>query len=442
MKKRTLVRILTYSVAAFAVVAGFAVKYANEAKAYRRAELYGGYMAMSELADAAEGMSRAFSASVYAYSPEILASLSNNIWQSSAGAVEALSRLPLYEAQIEKTRSFIARAGDYAAYISRAAVRGGLEESEREAMREMASAAASLSDNLRRIEGDVYAGNVMFSGSVFTNNGAVFRFGDLENVGEYPSPEYDGLMSEAYMNRTAYALEGAKPCSQDKAASLAAKALGCDVQALQYDGQSNGRVNCHMFSCGKDEVYVSCDGGMLLTLRRSQSFLPEEEIQQDGSAVATAQVQESEYDAQQMLASAVNALADLGYTDMTPVESTHGNDGVSATLVYEENGVRCYPDEIRISYSPRYGITSLNAASYVANHRIRGVAAQQVERDRLKDELPTGLSAEDVGCAVIENGYGGEFVCREYQMQIEDGKTLRMFCDADTGAQRKIEIEG
>lgn len=441
MKKRTLVRLLTYSAAAFAVIAGFAVKYANEAKAYRRAELYGGYMAMSELADAAEGMSRAFSASVYAYSPEILASLSNSIWQNSAGAVEALSRLPLYEAQMENTRSFIARAGDYAAYISRAAVSGGLQASEREAMREMASAAASLSDSLRRIEGDVYAGNVMFSGAVFTNNGAVFRFGDLEDAGEYPSPEYDGLLSETYVNRTACALEGAKPCSQDEAAALAAKALGCDVQALEYDGQSNGRVPCHMFRCGEDEAYLSCDGGLLLTLRRAQSALPQEETQSEDGAVATVQ-QASDYDARQMLAAAADALADLGYANMTPVESTQGSDGVSAKFVYEENGVRCYPDEIRISYSPHERITSLNAASYMANHRVRGVSAQQAEYAREKDALPAELSAEYMGCAVIDNGYGGEFVCREYQAQIEDGKTLHMFCDADTGAQRKIEIEG
>ena len=445
MKKRTLIRILTYSIAAFAVVAGFAVKYANEAKLYRRAELYGGYMAMSELADAAEGMSRAFSASVYAYSPEILTSLSNSIWQSSAGAVEALSRLPLYEAQIEKTRSFIARAGDYAAYISRAAVSGGLEDSEREAMREMASAAASLSDSLRMIEGDIYAGNVMFSGSVFSNNGAVFRFGDLEEAGEYPSPEYDGLMSETYLGRAAAALEGAQPCSQDEAADLAAKALGCDVQALQYEGESNGRVNCHMFSCGEDEAYISCDGGLLLTLRRTQAALPEED-EQDGDAVATAKMQQESqnhaYDAQRMLSLAADALADLGYPDMTPTESTQSNDGVNAVFVYEENGVRCYPDSIQVSYSPRFGITSLNAGSYIANHRIRGVTAKQAEHNRQADKLPAELTAEYIGCAVVENGYGGEAVCREYRAQIEDGKTLRLFCDVQTGAQRKIEIEG
>ena len=89
MKKRTLIKIVSFSLAAFALAAGFAAKYRRETQAYRRAETYGAYLAMSELADAAEGMSKAFQAAVYAESPALTASISNEIWLRSAQAAQA-----------------------------------------------------------------------------------------------------------------------------------------------------------------------------------------------------------------------------------------------------------------------------------------------------------------------------------------------------------------
>ena len=279
----------------------------------------------------------------------------------------------------------------------------------------------------------------MFSGSVVSNSGAVFRFGDLEKAGEYPSPEYDGLLSETYLNRTACALENAKPYNSEDAAVLAAKALGCDKQELQYEGESNGRVNCHMFRHNADEAYISCDGGLLVTLQRS---IATTDAQQDnGDAITTARMQEPQRDADQALKLATSALADLGYSDMVPIETVQSSNGMNATFIYEENGVRCYPDEIRISYSPQYGITSLNANGYITNHRIRNVMAGETNGKQTTDELPVGITMELMGYAVIEDGYGGESVCREYHGQIEDGKTLRLFCDVETGTQSKIEIE-
>lgn len=434
MKKRTLTIILTYSAALFAVACGFAVKYHREAAVYRRAELYGGYMTMSELADAAESISRAFDESVYAYSPAVLAQAANAVWRSSAGAVEALSRLPLYDAQMENTRGFISRAGDYAAFLARAAAGDGLDEGEREKMGEMAKAAQTLSESLRSVESDIYAGNLLFSGAVFTSDGAMLRFNDIEKAASYPSFDYDGLLSESYMTRTPAALDGAENCPKEDAAALAAKALACDEGALCYAGESGGRINCHMFTCGGDEAYITCLGGHILSLRRTSASDNTDEAQE------AAMVQDApEYDKGRLEALASKALEELGYAGMTADRIIMTEDGIEGSFVCCENGVVCCPDAVYAAFSPVKGVTLLNASSYILNHHARD--AEAVPTGAEGDILPPDIRLSLEGLCVIENGYGGESLCRVYTGGDADGRTVKIYCNAQTGAQEKIEIE-
>ena len=436
MKKRTFIKIMTYAAALFAVACGFAVKYHREAAVYRRAELYGGYMAMSELADAAESMSRAFGESVYAYSPAVLAQAANAVWRSSAGAVEALSRLPLYDAQMENTRSFLSRAGDYASFLARAAAGDGLDEGERERMGEMAKAAQALSDSLRAVESDIYAGNLLFSGAVFTSDGAMLRFGEIEKAASYPSFDYDGLLSEEYMTRFPAALDGAENCPKEEAAALAAKALGCDKGALAYAGESGGRINCHIFTCGEDEAYITCLGGHILSLRRADASGDADEAQE------AAMVREApEYDKGRLEALASKALEELGFADMTAYRTAMTEDGIEGTFVCCESGVICCPDGINLSFSATNGVTSLNASSYIFNHCTRHADAENRKEGFENDVLPPKLTMNLEGMSVIENGYGGESLCRVYMGEAEDGRRVTIYCDAKTGEQAKIEIE-
>ena len=423
MKKRTLVRILSFALAAFAVSAGFAVKYASENRAYRQSERYAGFLAMSELSDAAEGMSRAFEAAVYARSPEVLASLSNAVWLQSAAAVEALSRLPVYDARIENTRIFLSRAGDYAAYLSRAAVTGGTGENEREALSEMSQAAKTLSSSLRALESDIYSGNVLFSGVCAPNNGAVFRFGDIEEAASYPSPEYEGVMAESYLSRTGAALENAQEIGADQASEIAARALACDREALESGGESKGNIACYVFRNGEDETQITKQGGYVLTLRKTEAEAPEEMETFAGS--------------QDLERKAAQALAALGFADMTCIHAVQENDGIDAVFVPVENGVRCDPDTVRVRFTRDGGLTQLNAAGYVLNHHARDLRALD---GGTQDILPQELSMEYAGNAVVDSGFGREYLCREYRASLEDGRTLVIFCDAESGTQRKIEI--
>ena len=425
MKKRTLIKIVSFSLAAFALAAGFAAKYRLETQAYRRAETYGAYLAMSELADAAEGMSKAFQAAVYAESPALTASISNEIWLRSAQAAQALARLPVADAQIEETRIFLSRAGDYAAYLSRAAARQESPDGEKAALGDMAAAAQRLSDSLRQLEGDVYAGNVLFSGAVMCNNGALFRFGDIEESGEYPNPDYEGLYSQTYLSRAPSMLADAAPCTAQQAAPLAAAALGCAPDAPEYGGESGGRIACHVFRLGEDEAYITVRGGYLARLNRQERETAQEAFSASGQ----------EYEA--LLADAEQALDALGFPDMTPLRAVGTQDGIEAVFAARENGVRCDPDTVRVVYGAEGGILQLGAEAYLEHHRVRGVREPAQSGN---DALPASLSMTCVGAAVIDSGFGSEYLCREYRAALDNGRELTVFCDAHSGEQRKIEL--
>lgn len=430
MKKRTLTKILTYSIAAFVVACGFAVKYKNETDAYRRAEIYGGYMAMTSLADAAESISRSFMSAVYAYSPQMIVSLSNNIWKASTGAVEALSHLPVYDSQIDQTRIFISRAGDYAAYLSRTAAEGDLSVQDRQMMKKMADAASDLSDSIRTLESDVYAGNVIFSGMYFEDQGAVGRFEDIENASSYPSLVYNGMMSESNLSKNPAMLVNAGLCDKDTAQQIAAKMLNCSEEDLQYDGESGGRINCHIFRSGENEVYISCRGGYPVSLRRydiSQSAASSE----DDAVI---------YDYTNLEKMAVNALEDIGFDGIEAAEVVMAADYIEGKFVCSENGVCCYEDTIYAGYSPNAGFTSLDASGYILNHNIRNVSEEIAQKNQSIDVLPPGLDMQYVGSAVISNSYGGEDFCRVYTARTNDDHEVTIYCGAADGLQKRIEV--
>ncbi len=55
---------------------------------------------------------------MYAGSPELLASVSAEIWNHSATAIASVASLPLSDVSLEQTETFISRVGDYAYYIA------------------------------------------------------------------------------------------------------------------------------------------------------------------------------------------------------------------------------------------------------------------------------------------------------------------------------------
>ena len=120
MMKRNRKAILYTILAAFVVALfGFACKYAALVERYQAAERHAQLYAASTLSDSLAGLSDTLTKGCYAVSPELMTAVSIEIWDHSVAAIASIAALPLTDISLEKTETFIAQAGDYAAYLAR-----------------------------------------------------------------------------------------------------------------------------------------------------------------------------------------------------------------------------------------------------------------------------------------------------------------------------------
>lgn len=135
-RRRTLVRAASFLLAAFVVVGGLALQARARAEAYRL-YLENGYRhAFAELSANLNELDVALQKGIYATSPSMLGVLCTQIYGKAMSAQMALGELPYSNIELEQTAAFLAKAGDYAAALSRsAAVTGVCSDEQREALR-------------------------------------------------------------------------------------------------------------------------------------------------------------------------------------------------------------------------------------------------------------------------------------------------------------------
>lgn len=160
-RRRTLVRAASFLLAAFVVVGGLALQARARAEAYRL-YLENGYRhAFAELSANLNELDVALQKGIYATSPSMLGVLCTQIYGKAMSAQMALGELPYSNIELEQTAAFLAKAGDYAAALSRsAAVTGVCSNEQREALRGLSAGASDLSARVAGLQSDLMGGAV------------------------------------------------------------------------------------------------------------------------------------------------------------------------------------------------------------------------------------------------------------------------------------------
>lgn len=427
MKRKTLTLIITYTSALIVVLAGFVAKYANEAGGYRGAERHAQLHAVSQLSDSLAQMSNTLVKGMYAGSPELLASVSAEIWNHSATAIASVASLPLSDVSLEQTETFISRVGDYAYYIARrAASHTDLSEDERDALASLSQTAEELSQNVLTLETDIYAGNVNFTADkADTLASAVQSFSDIEEeFPDYTSVDYDGMMSAHIGTRTPMLTADGGEVDVNAAAAAAAAALMTDAANVTYTGESGGTIPSYSFTAGDGAYATVCkNGGYVLSARNINA------------------AEEGEVSVEKALGIAKEYLASIGYDGMRQVY--YHNDGGVATFrfVYDDDGVMIYPDMITVGVSLTDGsVASLNATDYVMNHHDRQLAMPEISQRMAAETISGELDAKCSGRAVIHSPGMREVQCYEFLCKTEDGRKMLIYCDTQTGQQCKLTL--
>ncbi len=436
MKRRTFIRMISFIVAAFAVLGIYAALTTGRERSYeiQVTSLY--RESMADLSDALSELDHDLQKSAYAVTPYQSVLLATDIWQKSAQAKSALDRLPVSSSVQANLSKFLAQTGDYAFMMARKIVaEDDVTDDERGNMQLLANRANELSVFMTNLQAQVLDMNAssdemaaVIENSVAFSESSVSALAQQdeqsqEEVQSLPTLIYDGPFSDSVFNKESVFLVDKGSVTDDDAKMRAAYILDITPDVLELKTKVDAvSMRTLYFQGGGNDIYITEKGGYC------HSFHKTREVSENNISV-----EDAIWNAQQFLDK-------IGYPNMADTYYYIENNIVTINFAYLENGIVCYPDLIKVGVALDNGdIIFLDAAAYLTNHTSRSLNVTFSHDDAIK-QISSSLQVESDQYAVIPTSGGYEQFCYEFKATAQDGTQLLIYINAQTGREEKFLI--
>lgn len=367
---------------------------------------------------------------LYANTTPMLSSMAISLTRDAASAKNSLSALPLSDTQLDNMLKFLSQVGAFVSTLDRKLSLGEpITSEERNQLKQLIDVSQKLLSELDTITQGVEDGSVSFkqAGSTLQKSADQSMqigsaFGDAEQtLTDYPTLIYDGPFSDHILNQRPKALEGKSDISKEKALEIASDFIGADKSTLRFDSETNGVIETYNFFVDSINISVCKKGGAVLYLLGSSNA---------GESVITPE---------QAVENAKNFLSAKGYENMK--ESYYSTqDGIcTVNFAYENEGVICYPDLIKLSVSLETGnIISFDARGYIMNHTDRPPVQSKISVDEAKMSVSDYLTVMSSRLAVIPTDYKTEKTAYEFHCKTPDEQEVLVYIDVLTAKEDDI----
>ncbi len=367
---------------------------------------------------------------LYANTTPMLSSMAISLTRDAASAKNSLSSLPLSDTQLDNMLKFLSQVGAFVSTLDRKLSLGeSITSEERNQLKQLIDVSQKLLSELDTITQGVEDGSVSFKQAGSTLQKSADQsvqidsaFGDAEQtLTDYPTLIYDGPFSDHILNQTPKTLEGKSDISKEKALEIASDFIGIDKNTLRFDSETNGVIETYNFFIDSINISVCKKGGAVLYLLGSSS------------------AGESVISPEQAVENAKNFLSAKGYKNMK--ESYYSTqDGIcTVNFAYENEGVICYPDLIKLSVSLETGnIISFDARGYIMNHTDRPPVQSKISADEAKMSVSDYLTVMSSRLAVIPTDYKTEKTAYEFHCKTPDEQEVLVYIDVLTAKEDDI----
>lgn len=367
---------------------------------------------------------------LYANTTPMLSSMAISLTRDAASAKNSLSALPLSDTQLDNMLKFLSQVGAFVSTLDRKLSLGeSITSEERNQLKQLIDVSQKLLSELDTITQGVEDGSVSFKQAGSTLKKSTDQsmqigsaFGDAEQtLTDYPTLIYDGPFSDHILNQSPKTLEGKSDVSKEKALEIASDFIGVDKSTLRFDSETNGVIETYNFFVDSINISVCKKGGAVLYLLGSSNA---------GESVITPE---------QAVENAKNFLSAKGYKNMK--ESYYSTqDGIcTVNFAYENEGVICYPDLIKLSVSLETGnIISFDARGYIMNHTDRPPVQSKISADEAKMSVSDYLTVMSSRLAVIPTDYKTEKTAYEFHCKTPDEQEVLVYIDVLTAKEDDI----
>ena len=411
--------VVIYSLAAIAALGGVAAVYSARLEYYRLAADYGSASALDETVSAVSELSGALKKLRFVTDDTLGRSICSKAYAEAMRAEAAMSVLPFSTHELEKLSAFLNVAGDYSASLV-AQAEDELSTEQKQHVQQLSDAAADFAARLIQLQAEVNEGSLIMDSVErrrfeLSQNGSgeLFSARMLSYEEEFASPEefvYEGKYSPQ-------SEQEAGDLSEDEAKALAAQAAGVEARELKDEYSYEGTDGRRCYSAGELKLCVSSRGLESM----SQSRL----------------VSSAAMDEEQARSAAEEFLASLGYTDLALSSENFNGNLADFRFAPEQDGAIRRDDYISISVALDDGsIYSYDATRY-SDAKVE--LLWNVDEKTARAALPEGAELQSTKKVIIKSPGGNYLACWELICAFEDGESMCVYVDAESGKQCKIE---
>ena len=390
--------------------------------------------AFGEAFSAVSRLQRSLDVCAYATDASMQSALCTQLFADAGSAETALSALPVELDALENLSRQISVAGDYAYLLSRTAAEGELVSQDAlSALSGFSEPIHELAEQLSEIRESYSQGDVIAESrtrlmdsldnleeeadhAAKTLNDA---FHDLAAV--FPESEplvYDGKFSD-HAVETQTMLVGKNIISPQNAMEKAALFLQCDPSALRPLDFRSGEVPCWRFAFPDQNAVIA------VTVRGGEVMQFLSDCPESGTE-----------DPEQAERIAMAFLSARGYPEMESIETIPSGCEITMVFAPTQDEILCLPDRITMRICTVSGrVTAFDASDYLKHHENRVFP----ETDDIWTP-PVTLSVESRRKVVLLSPGGQERFCEEYLCRTENGESVCIDVNAETGRQERIRI--
>lgn len=362
------------------------------------------------------------------------------VWRITSEAHNDVGQLPLTLLPFNKTEEFLAKIGDFS---YRAAIRDldkdPLNEQEYGALKELYGQAAEIQNELRNVQHMVLENNLRWmdvelalaKGEEQADNTIIDGFKTVEKAVEgYDETNFGPAFVNMQKADENYNHLDGKEISEREAIAIAKK-YGNLGESSEVKVTKNGK--------GSDYEFYSVS----IENEKSNQVANMDITKKGGYPIwyiLSRDVDKQKISLNEASNKALAFLKDNNFQDLAMFESTqYDNIGVF-TYVKSDDGVRIYPESIKIKVALDNGqIIGFTEEDYLKSLKTdRKISKPALSMEEARKKINSQVKIMDDGLAVIVNDLNKEVLCYEFMGTLYDD-TYRIFINAENGIEEKVE---
>ncbi len=363
-----------------------------------------------------------------------------DVWRITSEAHSDVGQLPLTLMPFNKTEEFLSKIGDFS---YRTAVRDlekePLSDGEYKTLKQLYSHATEIQQELRKVQHQVIENNLRWmdvelalaSEKENLDNTIIDGFKTVEkNVEEYSEsnfgPEFAQMNAK---NDNSFKYLSGKEITKEEAMNEARRFLqieeGVNMNVTENgEGSDIGFYSITINSPKQNsEIYmdITKKGGYPIWV------LNHREINQSNISLNEAAEKAKKY------------LNDQNFKDLQLFESAQYDHVGVFTFVAMQDGVRVYPDSIRVKVALDEGdIIGFSANDYLIAHHKRKIPKPEISLEQARGKVNPSVKVMEHRLAIINDDLGKEALCYEI-LGIINNDTYRIYINAIDGSEEKVE---